>query len=204
MRTFFVTGIGTDVGKTICSAILVEALKADYWKPIQAGELENTDSEKVKNLISNKVSKIHPEHYLLKAAISPHAASKREGIEINLDDFKIPETENSLIIEGAGGLMVPINSTGDLMIDLMVDLEPKVILVSQNYLGSINHTLLSIEALRHRGLLIKGIIFNGIVNPESEEIILKNSGLKCLGRIPQAEKIDRDFILEQAKLFEKL
>jgi len=204
MRTFFVTGIGTDVGKTICAAILVEALKADYWKPIQAGELENTDSEKVKNLISNSISKFHQEQYLLKSAMSPHAASQREGIEINLDDFKIPETKNLLVIEGAGGLMVPINSTGDLMIDLMVDLDPEIILVSQNYLGSINHTLLSIEALRHRGLKIKGIIFNGIANPETEEIILKNSGIKCLGKIPQTEKVDCDFILEQAKLFEKL
>jgi len=204
MRTFFVTGIGTDVGKTICAAILVEALKADYWKPIQAGELENTDSEKVKNLISNSISKFHQEQYLLKSAMSPHAASQREGIEINLDDFKIPETKNLLVIEGAGGLMVPINSTGDLMIDLMVDLDPEIILVSQNYLGSINHTLLSIEALRHRGLKIKGIIFNGISNPETEEIILKNSGIKCLGKIPQTEKVDCDFILEQAKLFEKL
>ena len=132
MSDYFVTRIGTDVGKTVCCAILVEALKADYWKPIQAGDLENTDSKKVKNLIANGVSKIHPEKYLLKSAMSPHAASQREGIEINLDDFEIPETGNSLIIEGAGGLMVPINSKGDLMIDLMVDLDPDVILVSQN------------------------------------------------------------------------
>ena len=204
MNDYFVTGIGTDVGKTICSAILVEALKADYWKPIQAGELENTDSEKVKNLISNRISKIHPEQFLLKAAMSPHAAAKLEGIEINVSDFKMPETNNSLIIEGAGGLMVPLNANGDLLIDARLKTEPEIILVSQNYLGSINHTLLTVDALKHRKLIIAGIIFNGTSNPESEEIILKKSGLKCLGRIPQVEKIDREFVLQQAKLFDKL
>ena len=201
MKTYFVTGIGTDVGKTVCSAILVEALKADYWKPIQAGELDNTDSARVKALISNSVSKIHPEQYRLKAAMSPHAASKSEAIEIELSEINVPQTSDALIVEGAGGVMVPINSKGELVLDLMSGLDPEVILVSRNYLGSINHTLLSVQALKHRGLSIAGIIFNGESNPATEEIILKISGLKCIGRIPVADSVDKQFVLMQARQF---
>jgi dethiobiotin synthetase len=204
MKTYFITGIGTDVGKTVCAAILVEALQADYWKPLQAGDLDHTDTAKVKALVSNKKSVFHPEQIRLKAAMSPHAAAKREGIAISLDHKGTPVNANTLVIEGAGGLMVPINDKGELVIDFIADLDPEVILVSRNYLGSINHTLLSIEALRSRNLCIRGIIFNGDSNPESEEIILKISGVKCLGRIPVAEKVDADFIKAQAAQFKSV
>jgi dethiobiotin synthetase len=201
MRTYFVTGIGTGVGKTVCAAILVEALEADYWKPLQAGDLDNTDTDKVRALVSNKKSVFHTEQIRLKTAMSPHAAAKIEGIEITLDHERIPISSNPLVIEGAGGLMVPLNDKGELVIDFMCNLDPEVILVSRNYLGSINHTLLSIAALRNRNLSIKGIIFNGDSNPESEEIILKISGLKCLGKIPVAEKLDKEFVKNQAVQF---
>lgn len=198
MKKYFVTGIGTDVGKTICSAILVEALQADYWKPVQAGSLDSTDMDKVKSLVTNSKSVFHPEHYRLTQPMSPHAASKWDQVRIALTDFKLPETKNSLVIEGAGGLMVPLNDQGDLMVDLIAHLDAEVVLISQNYLGSINHTLLSIEALKSRKLKVAGIIFNGVSNKETEDIILKISGMKCLGRIPQTEHVKPKFISEQA------
>jgi len=198
VKTYFVSGIGTDVGKTICSAILVEALQADYWKPVQAGGLDFTDAMRVKSLITNSTSAFFEERYLLKQPMSPHAAAKAENVKIKLSDFQLPQTHQNFIIEGAGGLMVPINDEGDLMIDLIAHLKAEVILISQNYLGSINHTLLSIEALKLRNLTVAGIIFNGPSNKESEEIILKISELKCLGKISMAEFISPKFILEEA------
>jgi dethiobiotin synthetase len=189
-KKYFVSGIGTEIGKTIVSTVLVEKLKADYWKPIQSGDLDNSDTHKVKSLISNKDSVFHPEAYQLTQPFSPHYSAALDGITISLDQIKLPITNNSLIIEGAGGLMVPLNAK-DLMIDLIVKLNAEVILVSKNYLGSINHTLLTIEALKNRGITIKGLIFNGIENKSSEEIIINLSGLTVLGRIPQFTIIDQ-------------
>ena len=117
-KKYFVTGIGTEIGKTLISSILVEKLNADYWKPIQSGELESSDTIKVKNLISNTVSKFHPEAYQLTQPFSPHYSAKLDGISISLDKINLPETAQTLIVEGAGGLMVPINDK-DLMIDLI-------------------------------------------------------------------------------------
>ncbi|MDA9898245.1 dethiobiotin synthase [Flavobacteriales bacterium] len=199
----FVTGIGTEIGKTISSAILVEALEADYWKPIQAGELKFSDTDKVKTLISNENSQFHPEGYRLKAAMSPHAAAKKEGVEIKIDNCHEPHTENTLIIEGAGGLAVPLNDT-DCIIDLIAHLKAETILISQHYLGSINHTLLSVEALEKRGLPIKGIIFNGDENKATEDIILSKTGLDFLGRIPNMNTIDKDSIQSMAQHFKHL
>jgi dethiobiotin synthetase len=200
-KRFFVTGIGTDVGKTIASAIVVEALQADYWKPIQAGELDNTDTMKVGSLISNSTSVIHPEKYLLTQAMSPHAAAEIDRIKINISDLVSPETSNTLIIEGAGGVMVPINDES-LVIDLIEKLKVDVILVSMNYLGSINHTLLSVHALRSRNINIAGIIFNGKTSKSSEELILKYTGLKCLLRIDEEKTIDKNVILKYKELLQ--
>ena len=197
-KRIFVTGIDTEIGKTFCSTIIVEALQADYWKPIQAGELNDLDSLWVRDFISNNVSKFHRERYLLSEPMSPHAAAKIDGISIKLSDFKVPKTENTLIIEGAGGLMVPLNDEGDMIVDLINEVADEVILISKNYLGSINHTLLSIELIKQRGLNLKGIIFNGYENSESEEIILKTSGVKCLGRVPMADSDIKEFVKEQA------
>lgn len=202
MKRIFVTGIGTEIGKTFCSAIIVEALKADYWKPVQAGELDDLDSDWVKNAISNSKSQFHPEQYLLSEPMSPHAAARIDGVELLPDNFQAPSTDNTLIIEGAGGLMVPLNDSGDMIVDLIPKLADEVILISKNYLGSINHTLLSIELLKQRQISIKGIVFNGDPNPETEAIILKTTGLKCLGKVPQMDQEVRAFIKDQAALLE--
>lgn len=198
MRRIFVTGIGTEIGKTFCAAIIVEALKADYWKPVQAGELDQLDSDFVRNAISNTESKFHPEQYLLSEPMSPHAAAKIDGITLLPENFVVPETENNLVIEGAGGLMVPLNHDGDMLVDLIPKVADEVILVSKNYLGSINHTLLSVELLKQRNIPVKGILFNGDANPETEAIILSTTGLKCLGKIPMMDQELKSFVLEQA------
>ena len=196
----FVTGVGTEVGKTIVSAILTEALKADYWKPVQAGDLNWSDTNKVQSLISNIESHFHKEAFQLNHPISPHAAAERDGIDIQLADIQIPEKSNHLIIEGAGGLMVPLNNT-DCIIDLIPQLNCEVILVSRNYLGSINNTLLSIEALQNRNIPIKGIIFNGNENKDTESIILYMTGIPLLGRIEEEETFHKETILKYAQQF---
>jgi dethiobiotin synthetase len=195
MKRYFVAGIGTDVGKTLASSILVEALEADYWKPIQARELSNTDSMKVRSLISNSKTVIHPEAFLLSEPLSPHAAAEIDEIQIKQEDIILPQTANTLIIEGAGGLMVPINNN-DLMIDLIKKLNAEVILVSEFYLGSINHTLLSVYALQNNNIPVAGIVFNGTSVPSSEEFILKHTGLKHLLSINEEELIDKNTILK--------
>lgn len=192
---FFITGIGTGIGKTIVSAVLVEKLNADYWKPIQSGDLDNSDSAFVKKLISNKVSKFHPEAYRLSQPFSPHKSAAVDRITIEPERIVTPNTSNSLIIEGAGGLMVPLNDRF-LMIDLIKKTGAPVILVSQNYLGSINHTLLSIQVLKQYRIPVKGIIFNGIKDIYSKDFILNYTGITLLGHIPQYNTINKKSIIE--------
>jgi dethiobiotin synthetase len=200
----FITGISTDVGKTIASAIIVEALEADYWKPIQAGDLDNSDSHKIKSLVSNSKTVIHPNSYMLNTPASPHLAAELDGITIDLENIKEPNPEsyrdkNHLVIEGAGGVFVPLNDN-DCVIDLI---QPgyKVIIVSRHYLGSINHTLLTVETLKNRKINIAGIIFSGDRNQSSEAIILNKTGLKCIGRIEQEPYFDQNVVKEYADLF---
>jgi dethiobiotin synthetase len=195
-NTYFVTAIGTDSGKTLVSAILCRALGADYWKPIQCGSPR--DSDQIKSLMG-EAQIIHPETYDLKMPASPHAASKAEGVEVTLEKFILPNTTNSLIVEGAGGLMVPLNDE-NFVIDLIKHLNVKVILVANLYLGSINHTLLSIEALKVRNIPIEGIIFNGESNPESERIILKHSRLKVLLKIEPEPSVNSEVVNKYARL----
>lgn len=195
----FVTAIGTDCGKTLASAILVEAFKADYWKPIQAGS--PGDSDTVRALISNRETIIHPEAYYLKSPESPHSAAKKENIKIDLEKIIIPETSNDLIIEGAGGVLVPLNDH-EYVIDIARKNEVPVVLVSNIYLGSINHTLLTIEELKRRGLVLKGIIFNG-ENAETENIILKKAGCPCMLKIKKEESITPEIIKKYASLLRK-
>jgi len=203
MRKIFVTGIGTDVGKTFVSSILVEALKADYWKPVQTGNFFSTDSADVKNWISNTESKIHQEAFSLKQPMSPHSAAQEEGVSITLDAIHLPETTNTLIIEGAGGLLAPLNKN-EFIVDLIKKFDTEVILVIQNYLGSINHSLLSIEALKNRGANILGVIINGAPDKASHDIILEQSGLKLLGVINKEKEINKEVVLRYAKEFEYL
>ena len=195
MKRIFITGIGTNIGKTVVSAIITEYLKADYWKPIQSGDLMDSDTMKVKKLISNDQSVFHPEKYRLTQPLSPHAAAKRDGIAIELNDFKLPETQNHLVIEGAGGLMVPLNNEV-LIADLIQHLNVGVLLVSQNYLGSINHTLLTIQELKRRNIEILGIVFNGEPTPETEDFIVQYSGLPIVLRIQDEPSIDQETILK--------
>ena len=195
---YFVTAIGTDSGKTVVSSVLCKALQADYWKPVQAGLPR--DSDTVFQLIGNGNSKIHPETFFFKTAASPHAAAALENVVINLNDFIIPTHKKDLIIEGAGGCLVPLNDQ-DFVIDLASKLEADVILVSNLYLGSINHTLLSYEALVRRKLNIKGIVFNGPTNAESERIILHHTNLPCFLRIDQEPYFNEQTIIKYAKKF---
>lgn len=194
----FITGISTEVGKTITSAIVVEALEADYWKPIQAGDLDNSDSHKVTALISNKKTKIHPNSYALHTPMSPHAAAEIDNVQIELKKIVPPQTENHLVIEGAGGLLVPLNGQ-DTIFDL-IQPNHKVLVVSRHYLGSINHSLLTIEALHQRGHEV-GVIFSGDEHPTTEAIILKKTGVKRLGRINEENEFNRVVVKKYADLF---
>jgi dethiobiotin synthetase len=197
-KPLFVTGIGTGIGKTIVSAVLVEKLKADYWKPIQSGDLDNSDTLKVKSLVTNTVSVFHPEAYRLSQPYSPHKSAAIDGITIDIEKITLPDTNNTLIIEGAGGLMVPLNDRF-LMIDLIRQLNAEVVLVSQNYLGSINHTLLSVYALKQYQIPVKGIIFNGLPDIYSETFIRNYSKLNIIGHVPQFENVDDKTIMEAGK-----
>ncbi len=199
MKEIFITGIGTEVGKTVASAIIVEALKADYWKPIQAGELDYSDSHKIKEFISNNQSKIYDNSYALETPMSPHAAAEIDGITIDLSKIIKPETSNDLVIEGAGGLLVPLNDDNTIL-DIIKS-EYKVVVVSRHYLGSINHTLLSIEILKQRGLNIGGIIFSGNEHRTTEDIIKKNTNIPVLGRIEEEESFNKKVIKKYANLF---
>lgn len=201
---YFITGIGTDVGKSIASAVLVEALEADYWKPIQAGDLDNSDTIKTQNLVSNNKSVFHPERYQLNTPASPHLAAKIDGIDIHIDDFELPKTDNHLIIEGAGGILVPINEKEETILDLITYTEAEVILVSRHYLGSINHTLLSINQLRDRDVKLKGIVFIGSENEATESIIKINGKVDVLGRIPIFDELTKETIKEVAQNFKHL
>jgi dethiobiotin synthetase len=202
----FITGIGTDVGKTVASAIVTQALEADYWKPVQAGDLELSDTHKVKNLISchtersrSANSQFHPNAYALNTPASPHLAAELDGITIDLNQIKEPETNNHLVIEGAGGILVPLNNT-DCIIDLIRP-DYKVIVVSRHYLGSINHTLLTIEALKNRKITVAGIIFSGDENQATETIILNKTGVKLIGRIDNEPYFDANVIAYYADKF---
>jgi len=195
----FVTGISTDVGKTIASSIIVESLEADYWKPVQAGDLDYSDSHKVKSQVSNSKSQFYPNAYQLNTPASPHLAAEIDGIIIDLNKITEPKTDNHLVIEGAGGIFVPLNETNTI-IDL-IQPDYNIIVVSRHYLGSINHTLLTIEAIRNRGFEVSGIIFSGSENKSTESLILNKTGIKCIGRIDEEPYFDQNVILEYAELF---
>ena len=194
-KKYFVTGIDTDAGKSVVCSLLVESLKADYWKPIQAGT--PTDSEFIQKMTSANI-KIHEEGIFLKHPMSPHAAAEKENRIISIDQLQLPLTQNTLIIEGAGGIMVPINDA-ELVINIASKMDLEVVLVSKNYLGSINHTLLSISYLKQHKFNISGIIFNGPHTPTSEKYILDHSGLKCIARVPEMSNINPESIKQLAK-----
>jgi dethiobiotin synthetase len=194
-KPLFITGIGTGIGKTLVSAVLVESLKADYWKPIQSGDLDDSDTIKVKNLVSNSLSVFHPEAYKLTQPFSPHKSADLDGVVIDPSKIIPPKTDNQLIIEGAGGLMVPLNNSF-LMIDLIQQLNVEVVLVVKHYLGSINHTLLSLDALRNRQIPVKTIVFNGDSDQYSEDVIMAHAKCKSVA-IPTINDISKAAIAAQ-------
>ncbi len=198
MNTYFITGISTDVGKTVASAIITESLEADYWKPLQAGELDNCDTKKVERLISNSKSKFHPNAYALETPMSPHASADIDGITIDMKKITVPKTKNNLVIEGAGGILVPINHSKTIL-DL-IQPNYKVIVVSRHYLGSINHTLLTINLLKEKGFDVS-ILFNGNEHKTTESIITKMAQVPVIGRIEEEPYFDKNVVKEYAELF---
>jgi dethiobiotin synthetase len=198
-QRFFVTAIGTDCGKTLVSAILCEALKADYWKPVQTGG-HSEDADTVSDLVSYPIH-IHPETYCLSKPVSPHLAAQIEGLEIQITDFQLPITKNHLIVEGAGGILVPLNAKGDFVIDIAKKLDLEVVLVVRLYLGCINHALLSIQELKRRGISIKGIVFNGDDTFGAIDLITSLEKLPVLFLIPDLATIDKTAV---AKLASKI
>ena len=201
-QKIFITGISTEVGKTVASAIVTEALQADYWKPVQAGELDNCDTKKVKKLISNQQSKFYTNSYALQTPMSPHAAAEIDNVQINLAEINEPKTKNHLVIEGAGGLLVPLNNS-ETILDIIKP-KYKVIVVSRHYLGSINHTLLTVKLLQEKGFDVS-IIFSGEKHPTTEGIITKMTNVKVIGRINEEPYFDNNVVREYAELFrEKL
>ncbi|KFF12118.1 ATP-dependent dethiobiotin synthetase BioD [Chryseobacterium soli] len=196
-KKLFITGIGTEIGKTVCSAILTKYYKADYWKPVQSGDLHYTDSMKITDWVGDEVY-CHTETYRLQLAASPHQSAAEEGKLIRVEDFQLPETEKKLIIEGAGGLMVPLSDT-EFMIDLIEKLNVPVALVVRNYLGCINHTLLSIMVLKQREIPIEYLILNGSFPPDTERIIVNYTEQKTkIIRFPDLSAITKETIEMQA------
>ncbi len=191
----FITGIGTNVGKTVASAVLTEALQADYWKPIQSGVVEGKDSDTVKSLITNSKSVFHPETYLLKEPLSPHFAAKLDGVTIQLDKINLPKTTNHLIIEGAGGLLVPINDA-QYVIDIAKQLDCEIVLVISSYLGCINHSLLSIDYLLRNHFKIKALVFNGTFEPEVKQAITGYVKNTLIIDVPQVDELSKPSILQ--------
>ncbi len=197
-KKYFITGISTEVGKTVASAIITEALEADYWKPIQSGDLEYSDTHKVEKLISNSKTVFHPNSYALKTPMSPHASAEIDGITIEIDNIKEPSTKNHLVIEGAGGLLVPLNDKNTLLDVIKPDY--KVIVVSRHYLGSINHTLLTVNLLKEKGFEV-ALIFSGNEHKTTEDIIKKMTKIPVIGRIEEEPYFDKNVIKEYAELF---
>ncbi len=192
----FITAIGTDCGKTLVSAIFCQHLKADYWKPVQTGQI--SDSSSLKKLISFPV-RIFSETYLFKEPVSPHKAASLENKLIALSEFNVPKTNNHLIIEGAGGLLVPLNERGEFLLDFISVEKIEIVLVIRLYLGCINHALLSINELKRRDTLIRGLVFNGNDTFGAIDIISKISGLKTLLVINEEDEINTDVILAYSK-----
>ena len=199
MKTIFVAGISTDVGKTVVCAILTTLLQGDYWKPIQCGQW---DTDIMSTLVDTKKHCIFPSSYSLKAPFSPHHAARLEGVSIDVGSITPPHTKHPLVIEGCGGIFVPL-TTKILSLDLFSSWECKWVVVSKHHLGCINHTLLTIDALKRKNVNILGLIFNGEENHDSESVILEQSQLPILGRLLPEREINSQTIQRYAKQWQK-
>ena len=193
-KGLFVTGIGTDVGKTVTSAVITKALEADYWKPAQCGDLDNSDSVKIARLTGLQTL---PEAYRLQAPMSPHAAADLEGIELSINQIELPESEKPIVVEGAGGVMVPFNSK-ETYLDLMVKLNLPVVLVTRHYLGSINHTILSWKVLKEAGLNVVALVISGNAHESTESHFATQMDVPFI-RINELEEVNSEAIAAEAE-----
>ena len=191
MSGFFVTGTDTDVGKTLVAAWLLTQLDGSYWKPIQAGTVQTTDSATVQSLAELPVSRVLPEAYLLPEPMAPHEAARRANIAMDMEKLKLPPHDGLVVVEGAGGLLVPIVDRA-YMIDLADALDLPIILVARSTLGTINHTLLSVEAIRRRGLPLAGVVISGPETPHNRAAIERFGKVEVIAEIPQLETVNRD------------
>lgn len=190
----FITGIGTDVGKTVAAAVITKALEADYWKPAQCGDLDNSDSIKIGRLTGLNTL---PEAYRLQAPMSPHAAAELEGVELSIDDIELPKSDNTIVVEGAGGVMVPFNSK-ETYLDVMVKLNLPVVLVTRHYLGSINHTMLSWKVLREAGLNVVALVVSGTPHESTESHFATQMDVPFI-RINELEDVNSETIAVEAE-----
>ncbi len=197
MKKYLIAGIHTGTGKTVCSAVICQAMGWDYWKPVQAGEEGGTDSDCIRSWVTHPGTTVHPERYRLRIPASPHYAAAEEGLQIAPEDFTLPATANGLLVETAGGVMSPL-ARGYLNADLMRQLQLPAIVVSSNYLGSINHTLLTVNLLRQYGIPLAGIVFSGEEVPATRSYILEHTGLPLLFSIPQLPAVNAASVAELA------
>jgi dethiobiotin synthase len=186
----FITGTDTGVGKTLLSALLVATLRRKYWKPIQTGASEGTDRQTVMKLADASENNTYPEAYIFDPPVSPHLAAEQQGIEIDFERIHRPSSASTLIVEGAGGLLVPINSK-QLMLDLIMYLKTPILIASRTTLGTINHTLLTVAAARNAGLDIRGVVMIGHENSENSRSIERYGNVPVIGSIPWLDHIDR-------------
>ena len=193
MNGFFVTGTDTNVGKTLVSSWLLTKLDASYWKPVQAGVMPETDSSVVRRLAEIEPDRILPEAYVLPEAIAPHEAARRAGIAIDMAKFVPPISDRLLVVEGAGGLMVPLTDTA-CVIDLATELHLPLVLVARSTLGTINHTLLSLEAIRRRGLPLAGVVING-ETPHNRAAIERYGQVEVIAEVPWLDVVNRSTLL---------
>ena len=193
-KGLFITGIGTDVGKTVAAAVITKALEADYWKPVQCGDLDNSDSIKIARLTGLKTL---PEAYRLQAPMSPHAAAELEGVELSIAQIELPKSDKPIVVEGAGGVMVPFNSK-ETYLDLMVKLNLPIVLVTRHYLGSINHTMLSWKALKEAGLNVVALVISGKAHESTESYFETQMDVPFI-RINELEEVNSEAIAAEAE-----
>ncbi|MFC2175843.1 dethiobiotin synthase [Bacteroidota bacterium] len=194
VKGLFITGIGTDIGKTVVAAVFTKALKADYWKPVQCGDLDNSDSIKIERLTGLKTLS---ERFRLKAPMSPHAAADLEGIELSIDTIELPKSQNPIVVEGAGGVMVPLSSE-ETYLDLMVKLNLPVVLVTRHYLGSINHTMLSWKVLKAAGLNVVALVISGKAHESTESYFKTQMDVPFI-RINELKDVNSETIAVEAE-----
>lgn len=204
-RAVFITGTDTNVGKSVVCAVLCKALNAGYWKPVQSGTIEGTDKATVQSLTGFSGDYFYPETYSLKQPLSPHSAAALEQVHIDMRQITVPEfKQRHLVVEGAGGVLVPLNDR-DLMVDLINQLQLPTIVVARSTLGTINHTLLTLQALRGAGVQVLGVILNGELNPRNADAIRSFGNTRILGQVEQISPLTASGIsLASRKLFNEL